>query len=101
MALKGETVFKIRFVKNLKARKLKNVYIRKLVAGSVGGLPDMLIIVNGYILMPELKMPGNLPTKLQWHNMDQINAAGGWALPLYPSEEKEFIAWIEELSLEK
>lgn len=100
MAKKPETLFKERLFKNIIKRQLKNIYVRKLVAGSVGGIPDLLIIANGFCIMPELKMPGNNPTKLQDYNIVQINSAGGFSFPLYPEEEREFIDWIEELSLE-
>lgn len=98
MAKKPETLFKERLFKNLRKRNLKNVYIRKLVAGSVGGIPDLLIIVNGWAVLPELKTPGNSPTPLQDYNIAQINSAGGCSFPLYPEEEREFIDWIEELA---
>lgn len=100
MAKKPETLFKERIFQKLKARGLKNVYFKKMVAGSVGGLPDLLIIVNGWAIMPELKMPGNNPTPLQWLNIERINAAGGFSFPLYPEEEREFLDWLEELAVE-
>jgi hypothetical protein len=98
MAKKPETLFKERLFRKL--REVPGLYIRKIQAGSVGGMPDILIIVNGWAVMPELKMPGNNPTPLQWINIERINAAGGAAFPLYPNEEREFIEWIKELRLE-
>lgn len=94
-----ETLFKERLFRKLKKKRLKNVYIKKLVAGSVGGIPDLLIIVRGLCVMPELKMEGNRPTPLQLHNIKQINAAGGFSFPLYPVEENAFVEWVAELAL--
>ncbi len=98
MSEQPENRFKQRLLTKIK--RLPNVYARKMVAGSVGGIPDLLICVHGWLIMPELKMPGSFPSALQWYNIEKINAAGGAAFPLYPEEEKDFIAWLTDLSLE-
>jgi hypothetical protein len=93
-----ESRFKVRLFKKIEKANIPNLYLKKLVAGSVAGLPDVLIIVNGTIIMPELKVPGNYPTALQWLNIERINAAGGYSFPLYPEEENDFVEWLKEIS---
>lgn len=95
-----ETNFKLRLFKKIKIAAIP-CYLKKIVAGSVSGIPDILIIVNGFVVMPELKMPGNYPTPIQWLNIERINYAGGFSFPLYPEEEDGFIEWLKELSLEE
>lgn len=92
-----ETNFKIRLFGKLKKLKHSSIYYKKLVAGSVSGIPDVLLIVDGTIIMPELKVGDNYPTPIQWRNIDLINNAGGFAFPLYPEEEDSFIEWIKSL----
>lgn len=95
--MKPETRFKVRLVHKLKNMRIKGLFVRKMEAGAVGGLPDMLIILNGWAIMPELKMPGNNPTPLQMHTIERINQAGGCAFTLYPEQEQDFLDWIKLL----
>lgn len=54
------------------------------------GLPDMRITVNGVALEVELKGPNGTPSKLQKHNIKQINNSGGFGFVLYPEGFSEF-----------
>lgn len=52
-------------------------WTRKFSSPSNRGVPDRLFIKNGAVVFIEFKAPGNVPTKLQEHEINQINSAGG------------------------
>lgn len=45
-------------------------------AYSLAGLPDVLCIKDGRAAWIEFKQPGKEPTKIQWHRMRELIAAG-------------------------
>ena len=59
--------------------KANGFYSRKWSAPSNRGVPDRIFIGNGKVFFIEFKAPGNEPTKLQDHEINQINLHGGHA----------------------
>lgn len=55
------------------------------------GIPDLLACVRGHFTAFETKMEGEEPSRIQEHEMSQIAAAGGTALPIWSVEEAEAI----------
>lgn len=55
-------------------------WTRKFSSPSNRGVPDRIFIRSGAVVFVEFKAPGNVPTKLQEHEIDQIKAAGGNAI---------------------
>lgn len=46
----------------------------------LSGVPDIIACINGRFYAIEVKRPGKLPTLLQDKRMQEIKAAGGYAL---------------------
>jgi len=44
------------------------------------GVPDFLCCVNGFFVAIEAKAGKGEPTALQWKNLKEVNAAGGYTL---------------------
>lgn len=83
MAMKPETLFKVRVRKDLK--KLPNTWFVKVQQVTINGTPDFLLCVNGVFVALELKASEkDKTTKLQDYNIDQINKANGYAFKAYP-----------------
>jgi len=57
-----------------------NIYYAMPIGTGYGnsGVPDFLCCVNGYFVAIEAKAKGGVPTALQWKNLKQINASGGY-----------------------
>ena len=77
MALTPEGKVKDKIKKILKAH---NIYYAMPHGAGFGnaGVPDFLCCVNGYFVAIEAKANGNAPTALQWNNLKEINASGGY-----------------------
>ena len=43
------------------------------------GVPDFLCCVNGFFVAIEAKAGKGVPTALQWKNLKEVNAAGGYS----------------------
>ena len=54
------------------------------------GVPDLLTCVKGMFVAIELKAANGKPSSLQLWNVEQIRAAGGIAIVLYPDQFDEF-----------
>lgn len=54
------------------------------------GVPDLLVCCNGYFLGIELKAEKGKPSALQLWNIEQIRAADGIAIVLYPEQFENF-----------
>ena len=54
------------------------------------GIPDILACVNGYFVAVEVKAEKGTPSELQKYHVAKINAAGGYAVILYPNQYEEF-----------
>lgn len=63
------------------------------------GIPDILSCFNGYFVAIELKGPNGKATKLQWHNIEKINQANGYAIVLYPKDFQLFKNLIVNLKV--
>ena len=61
------------------------------------GVPDLLTCVNGYFVAVELKAATGKPSSLQLWNVEQIRAANGIAIVLYPDMFDQFKRMIELL----
>jgi len=51
------------------------------------GMPDLLVIKEGRAYFFEIKVPGNKPTMLQHHRLEQIQHAGAVALAVHDWDE--------------
>lgn len=72
---------------------LPNSYVIKVVTANHSGVPDIQACIQGRWLSVECKVPGEEPTPLQYHHLDQIQKAGGlatWATSV--EQVKQFIA---------
>lgn len=49
------------------------------------GVPDILASVNGFFVGIEVKAQGGNPSDLQYDNIREIRASGGFAWIVYPS----------------
>lgn len=59
------------------------------------GLPDMHICIHGHSIEVELKAENGRVSELQKAMINQINASGGQAMVLRPSEFGKFVEYIE------
>lgn len=61
------------------------------------GVPDLLVCCNSYFLAVELKAANGKPSSLQLWNIEQIRAANGIAIVLYPNMFDQFKQMVELL----
>lgn len=59
--------------------KANGFWTRKFSSPSNRGVPDRIFLKDGEVFFIEFKAPGNTPTKLQEHEIDQITSHGGFA----------------------
>jgi hypothetical protein len=52
-------------------------WTRKFSSPANRGVPDRIFLKDGVVWFVEFKAPGNVPTKLQDHEIDQIRVHGG------------------------
>ena len=64
-------------------------YTRKWSSPSSRGVPDRIFLKEGAVWFIEFKAPGNTPTKLQQHEINQIKEHGGNAV------------WVDDVDLFK
>ena len=57
------------------------------------GLPDLLALVDGLAVWLEVKRPGERPTKLQAHTLDQLRLSGCRAGVVTTVEEAEALVF--------
>jgi len=60
--------------------KAHGFYTRKWSSPSSRGVPDRIFIGHDMVYFIEFKAPGNVPTNLQRHEIELINAHGGNAI---------------------
>lgn len=65
------------------------------------GIPDILACINGYFLAIEVKAQNGKPSELQKHHVKKINDAGGYAIILYPDQDRQFKALVHRLKAEQ
>lgn len=65
-----------------KILKEHNVYFAMPMGTGYGnsGVPDFLCCVDGFFVAIEAKAGKGEPTALQWKNLKEVNAAGGYTL---------------------
>lgn len=66
------------------------IYTAKFTSPSRRGVPDRIFIYKGVVLFLELKAPGEKPTKLQMHEMQELDKQGAtvtWTDSLYVGKE--------------
>lgn len=96
-----ESVFERKFIASL--QKIKNVYVPpKTDPGSIRGLPDRIICVNGRFValefkrnIKELRSPRS---RLQEYTLDAITNAGGTAKFVTPDNADTILQLIKEIS---
>lgn len=62
---------------------IENCFVVRTQAGSIRGIPDLIICCKGKFYAWELKVD-HKPTKLQQHTLKQIHEAGGAAFVVTP-----------------
>ena len=64
--------------------KIPETYVIRTQAGSIVGIPDLLICHKGRFYAWELKVGDNTATAIQLHELAKIRMAGGSALVVRP-----------------
>ena len=54
----------------------RGLYTRKFASPAHRGVPDRIICGRGKVLFLELKRPGNTPTGLQFHELEELRGHG-------------------------
>lgn len=80
-----------RKIQNYLKKKLPNSFVWKNHGNqySVIGLPDLMCIYNGKIICIEVKIPGNVPTKLQEVTIRKLTDAGAICCIAYSIDDVE------------
>ncbi|TCT14602.1 hypothetical protein EDC18_10583 [Natranaerovirga pectinivora] len=78
-----------------------NTWFFKVFGGGFqrSGIPDLICCVSGIFVAIELKSDTGNPTALQKMNIQEINAAGGIGIILYPSGFSDFKNLVREVNL--
>lgn len=61
------------------------------------GIPDILVCCNGKFIGVEVKAAKGRPSELQIHNLKKIDAAGGYAILLYPDMFDTFKRLVQSI----
>lgn len=64
------------------------------------GVPDLLCCINGRFVAIEVKADKGSASALQLYQIEEINAAGGIAITLYPKEYDHFLFMLDNLEKE-
>lgn len=88
--MKPETKFSAKVIKRLKW--VDKCFVVRTQAGSIVGIPDLLICCNGYFFAWELKVGGNHATVIQAHTINLIRLAKGKASVVTPETLETSIA---------
>lgn len=94
----NEKIFENKIKKFLKE---SDCYFLKYWGGGVftqTGVPDILACCNGYFLGIEVKATQGKPSQLQLHHIEEIKAAGGFAMVLYPDQFEQLEDVITHLN---
>lgn len=87
--MQPETRFKQLFFAMLK--EIPHVWYFKVEAGAVRGIPDVIICAGGKFVAVELKVPPNIPTKIQAFTLTRIEKSGGLARVITPDNVDDFV----------
>ncbi len=96
MSKQGETKFKERVIRDLKAYYKDNIKITKTQQRAQRGLPDLLICLLGDYIEMELKIDGEKPEPLQEVNLERTIKAGGFAFWTCPIQWDTHFATIKD-----
>ena len=66
----------------VKQAKRYGAFETKYTASGTAGVPDRVVILNGYTVFVETKRPGGVPRKLQDVMMNDIRKHGGYAFAI-------------------
>ena len=96
MSQQGEGVFKTKVTKEL--REIFGEDVDILVTSERGrkGVADLIICLQGISIRNELKIDGQVPTKLQQLKLDRHHRAGGISLSSTPSTWPMHLAILKE-----
>jgi len=75
----------------------EDIYIFKVPQGqytSRRGIPDLCMCIKGMYVAIEVKTDNGSPTRLQVHEIDKINRAGGLGTVIYGKDEAKLQAII-------
>jgi hypothetical protein len=90
VATKPETLFTQKVLRRLR-NDLPQVWVTKIMAGSIIGIPDLVGVCGGLFFAWELKVGQNKPTRIQVYVLEQIRKAGGIGEVVTPENlETEF-----------
>ncbi len=90
--MKPETKFSAKVMKRLKW--VDKTFVVRTQAGSIVGIPDLLICCNGRFFAWELKVGGNHATVIQAHTLNLIRLAKGEASVVTPQTLETSIAYM-------
>lgn len=91
MSKKPETLFKEKFVRELK--RIDGLKVFKIQQSTICGTPDLLICLRGLFIAIELKKDEReAPTPLQQHNLNEIAQCGGVTFVACPENSKQVIS---------
>jgi hypothetical protein len=78
MSRKPESRLQLKIQKAIRA-KWPRAYVRKIHGSEFqsGGMADLLVCIDGFFIMIEVKMPGEKPSDLQIADGHEVHHAGG------------------------
>lgn len=98
MPKKPETLFQEKVMRDL--RTVKSAFYFKKQAGSIRGLPDIILCVGGFFCALELKVGENQADPLQYHTIQSINRSGGYAKVVWPETWPTVLKHLQTISKE-
>lgn len=78
----------------------KGAWVLKYWAGAAytkTGVPDLLVCYKGYFIALELKSTHGRLSDIQKYTLEQIRAAGGHAMVLYPKDFDSFKEFLNSI----
>lgn len=82
----GEKTLKAQIIRMIK-KEFPKAWVWKVSDKFYSGIPDLLVLINGYALFLEIKFGDNNLTKLQEYTIKQIRKAGIAAYEVRSVEE--------------
>lgn len=61
------------------------------------GVPDLLCCINGKFVALEIKAEAGRVSALQAHQIEEITAAGGIAMTVYPKDYEKLLSLLDNL----
>jgi len=94
-----ESAFSKKVITQLKG--IPKTYVIRTQAGSIAGIPDLIICCNGLFFAWELKVPPNKPTKLQSYTIEKIREAKGVASVVTPDTLERYLDHMKNIAFTK